>query len=70
MANFLHTNFSGYINYGAAVFDYFKRFGQIVFNMVGFCLNVAEYLLGIGICFVGYSMLKNGRLRRETGDKS
>jgi uncharacterized membrane protein YwaF len=56
-ANALHTNYSGYINYGAAIFDYFKRYGQLVFNLVGFCLNTLEYLLGVLCCFMVQKML-------------
>ncbi|GHV12022.1 hypothetical protein FACS1894219_04160 [Clostridia bacterium] len=52
MANVLQTNFSGYINYGAAAFDYFKKYGQFIFNIVGFCLNTLEYLLGVLVCFL------------------
>jgi uncharacterized membrane protein YwaF len=62
-ANALHTNYSGYINYGADVFDYFKRYGQLVFNIVGFCLNTLEYLLGVLCCFVMYKLFT----RRTSG---
>ena len=60
-ANVLHTNYSGYINYGAAIFDYFKKYGQFVFNIVGFTLNTLEYLLGIFICFFIYSRIHSRR---------
>lgn len=66
-ANLLHTNYSGYINYGAAVFDYFKRYGQAVFNIVGFCLNTLEYLLGVFICFFIYNKLIT---KKQMSDKS
>ncbi|GHV11934.1 hypothetical protein FACS1894219_03910 [Clostridia bacterium] len=62
-ANVLHTNYSGYINYGASVFDYFKRYGQFVFNIVGFCLNTMEYLLGVLICFSVNSLITRRKLR-------
>jgi hypothetical protein len=63
-ANLLQTNFSGYINYGAAIFDYFKRYGQLAFNAVGFSLNTAEYLLGVFICFM-VSKLVAARKNKE-----
>lgn len=63
-ANLLHTNFSGFINYGARAFDYFKRYGQAVFNLVGFTLNTLEYLLGIGICF-GVRAIAKAKIKGE-----
>jgi uncharacterized membrane protein YwaF len=66
-ANLLKTNFSGYINYGAPVFDYFKRFGQAIFNMVGFCLNTLEYLLGVAICFFVHAIVSKRNGNRAIG---
>lgn len=50
-ANIFHENYSGFINYGAEVFDYFKKYGQLTFNVVGFVLNNLEYLFGVLVCF-------------------
>ena len=61
-ANLLQANYSGFLNYGAPAFDDFKKYGQAVFNLVGFSLNAAEYLLGVWVCFSVYAL---GRRRRK-----
>ena len=60
-ANLLHANYSGFLNYGAPAFDYFKKYGQAVFNLVGFSLNVAEYLLGVLVCFFVHAFVRRRR---------